>query len=137
MLFCFKFRVNYCNFLLSEASLLAKYQLAFEIKWVSNFFMLHPFPVKNKVLITGLKKHLWFITKIKFDFKSCSKCCLGYSRVVLWGACVLLHWIICLLFQTAQYLKNLFSSYHLYDKALVCCYFPSVIYQVTPLSYTD
>lgn len=37
-----------------------------------------------------------------------------------------------LLFQTAQYLKNLFSSYDLYDKALVCCYFPSVIYQVTP-----
>lgn len=32
--------------------------------------------------------------------------------------------------ETAQYLKNLFSSYHLYDKALVCCYFPSVIYQV-------
>ena len=35
------------------------------------------------------------------------------------------------LFQTAQFLKNLFSSYQLYDKALVCCSFPGVIYQVS------
>lgn len=34
------------------------------------------------------------------------------------------------LFQTALFLKNLFSSYQLYDKALVCCCYPSVIYQV-------
>jgi len=32
--------------------------------------------------------------------------------------------------ETAQYLKNLFSSYQLHNKALVCCYFPGVIYQV-------
>lgn len=32
--------------------------------------------------------------------------------------------------ETAQYLKNLFLSYQLYDKALVCCYFPNVIYNV-------
>lgn len=32
--------------------------------------------------------------------------------------------------ETAQYLKNLFSSYQLYDRALVCSYFPGVIYKV-------
>lgn len=32
--------------------------------------------------------------------------------------------------ETAELLKNLFSSYQLYDKALVCCCFPGVIYQV-------
>ncbi|XP_074605932.1 glycerophosphodiester phosphodiesterase 1-like [Acropora palmata] len=32
--------------------------------------------------------------------------------------------------ETALFLKNLFSSYQLYDKALVCCCYPSVIYQI-------
>ena len=38
--------------------------------------------------------------------------------------------ILVYLIQTAQYLKSVFSSYQLHDKALVCCYFPGVIYQV-------
>ena len=77
------------------------------------------------------------VDKTKFSYKNLVVCPVGlscssrscYTIYILWFKTF--NTTVVHLIQTAQYLKNLFSSYQLHDKALVCCYFPGVIYQVS------